>query len=76
MDFKISEKTKTILRDIIYEVSDLYVIDPKEDKYTSISHTEFLFRKIKKIAKAFPNDSELGQIVRNHVNEDLFTETL
>ena len=75
MDFKITEKTKTKLRDIIYDVSDLYVIDPNEDKYIPASHTEFFFTKITKIARAFPNDSELGEIMRNHVNEDLFKET-
>lgn len=65
MEFKITPATKKVIRDVIYLDSEFA---------PQMENKEYLFEVVKRLASKFPNDNELGQIVRNYVNEEIFNE--
>jgi hypothetical protein len=65
MELKITDVTKKKIRDAIYLDSVLP---------TNMENREYLFEVVNRLAKKFPNDVELGQIVRHHLNENIFNE--
>ena len=67
MDFKITPSTKKIIRDAIYLDSEYK---------TKMENRDYLFRVVSRLSNKFPNDQELGQVVRRFVNEEVFNEQL
>jgi hypothetical protein len=65
MDFKITASTKKVIRDSIF-------LDSEFEK--PMDNKEYLFEVISRLSNKFPNDNELGQIVRRYVNQEIFNE--
>jgi hypothetical protein len=65
MEFKITPASKKAIRDCVF-------LDIEYE--LPLTNIEYLFKVIKRLSKEFPNDSELGQVVRNYVNQDVFNE--
>ena len=67
MDFKINASTKKVIRDAIYLDSEF---EPQ------MENKQYLFEVLGRLSNKFPNDNELGQIVRRYVNQDIFNEEI